>query len=189
MAKRKSTKHEPILTHAQQVQALLLIWDAIDASERLGGNRANSVRYALWRLESWFGLTTKAAREARKLRPNKPFGKMDDAERQKFWEELEAKLANTEQPEVDKLRKRFEDMDHEERRAHIGELMTELRDRLDGKTLTPEAEPESKTQAEPEPEIIIDHLPTAKMRRAIERFDDLTDEQQLDHLQSLWGES
>lgn len=78
--------------------------------------------------------------------------------------------------------KNIHDMSPGELRRHI-EQLRRVRDEL-LRQIDDDGEQDAE-QPEPEPEPAL-RLPTKKMRRAVERFDRLTDDEQADHLRGLF---
>ena len=70
-------------------------------------------------------------------------------------------------------------MTYDERQKYIRQLQDEILQQL-GATSTHSPQP----VAQPEPVV---KAPTKKMRKAIQRFDAMTDGEQVNQLKSLWG--
>lgn len=90
------------------------------------------------------------------------------------------RLLEDRRAEQDAQRPDIEAMSDEERQAYQQHLMRSIAAKLE---LTPST-PDPAPIVEDAPTLA---LPTEKMRKAIARFDDLTDADQVDQLSSLWG--
>jgi len=86
-----------------------------------------------------------------------------------------------------KPKKNIDDMNLEEITAYNKELLAELK-----RLLAERTEQQPATTPDPAPEIEeapTYDLPTAKQRRRLAAFDDLSDDDQVDQLKAMWGEA
>ena len=86
-----------------------------------------------------------------------------------------------------KPKKNIDDMNLEEITAYNKELLAELKRLLAERT---EQQPATTSEQEPTVEESPQYdLPTKRMEQAVARFDDRSDDDQVDQLKSMWGEA
>lgn len=91
-------------------------------------------------------------------------------------------MAKNSLPDNGKPRKSIEDMNLQEIQAYNKELLAKI------EQLLAERRTESE-QAEPQPQLVPERkakLPTKRMAKAMERFDNMTDSEQVDSLLLMW---
>ena len=111
-------------------------------------------------------------------RKRKPIEQMTDEERREYQDRLIAKIRGHVSKSSDGMTRReeLEQMSYEQRQQLIRELQEDILARLEALFGTPPAPPEPPAK------------PKGKRgRRRIQRFDDLSDDAQIDHLKGLWG--
>lgn len=91
-------------------------------------------------------------------------------------------MAKNSLPQSGDSRKRIEDMNLQEITAYNKELLAKLKRLLAERSAEPE-------QAEPQPQPVPERkakLPTKRMRKVVERFDAMSDSEQVDSLRAMW---
>jgi len=89
-------------------------------------------------------------------------------------------MAKKSLPQRGNSRKSIDEMNSAELRAYIAELMVK-RDRLLVERMARQEQPvETPKPAKPV------KLPTKRMRKSVERFDSMTDSEQVDSLRAMW---
>lgn len=86
----------------------------------------------------------------------------------------------------------IDNMSLDEITAHNKELLTKLNRLLEERRAEPQPASAQQTATTPEQEPTVEEaptydLPTAKMRKAVAAFDDMSDADQVDQLKSMWG--
>lgn len=114
----------------------------------------------------------------------KPIEQMSDEERREYQDKLIDEIRGHVSKSSDGMtrREQLERMTHEQRSQYIRELQDEVLGRLEalfGKAPAPVEPPVEPVKPKPK----------GKRSKRIERFDNLSDDAQIDHLKGLWGES
>jgi len=111
-------------------------------------------------------------------KPRKDIDEMNSAELRAYIEELKVRrdellAQRAKRPDIDA-------MSDEERAAYQEHLMRRISAHIDTMK-TPEPTPKPIVEESP-----AYHLPTKRMRKTVERFDNMTDSEQVDNLRAMW---